>query len=83
MEVSMLLGTIRCWLDAFDIPNQAIAHLLTLVIPVQCPFERNIKLGRWILIHIPPMCKLNPLYDQLITLRFKAQIYLAEQGQKV
>ncbi|WP_199328548.1 Mo-dependent nitrogenase C-terminal domain-containing protein [Anabaena azotica] len=28
--------------------------------------------------HIPPLCKLNPLYEQLMGWRFRAQCYLAQ-----
>jgi hypothetical protein len=31
------------------------------------------------LVHIPAMCKLNPLYDQLVGLRFRALSYLADE----
>ncbi|MDY7024694.1 MAG: Mo-dependent nitrogenase C-terminal domain-containing protein, partial [Cyanobacteriota bacterium] len=30
-------------------------------------------------IHIPPLCKLNPVYDELISLRFRALCYLADE----
>lgn len=29
--------------------------------------------------YIPPLCKLNPLYDELVELRFKALCYLADE----
>ncbi|MFM7527545.1 MAG: Mo-dependent nitrogenase C-terminal domain-containing protein [Nodosilinea sp.] len=31
------------------------------------------------LVHIPPMCKINPLYEQLVGLRFQALSYLANE----
>jgi hypothetical protein len=54
------------------------------LIPAQCPFERDIcVLGRCFL-HIPPLCKLNPLYEQLVALRFRALCYLADEcGQDI
>lgn len=30
------------------------------------------------LFTIPPLCKLNPLYEEVIALRFRAQCYLAD-----
>ncbi|MGK7890123.1 MAG: Mo-dependent nitrogenase C-terminal domain-containing protein, partial [Leptolyngbyaceae cyanobacterium] len=30
------------------------------------------------LFHIPPLCKLNPVYDELVALRFRALCYLAD-----
>jgi Mo-dependent nitrogenase C-terminus len=46
-------------------------------LPTQCPFERTVSFLslEW---HIPALCKLNPFYGQLMTLRFKALSYLAE-----
>jgi hypothetical protein len=29
-------------------------------------------------VHIPPMCKINPLYEQLVALRFRCLCRLAE-----
>jgi CDP-6-deoxy-D-xylo-4-hexulose-3-dehydrase len=34
----------------------------------------------WKLVHIPPMCKINPLYDQLVALRFRCLCRLEEVG---
>ncbi|MEH1922571.1 Mo-dependent nitrogenase C-terminal domain-containing protein [Nostoc sp.] len=48
-------------------------------IPAQCPFERDITLFGRKLLHIPPMCKLNPLYEEVVGLRFKALCYLADE----
>jgi hypothetical protein len=48
------------------------------MIPPQCPFERDVTLFGHKVVHIPPMCKLNPLYDQLVGLRFRALSYLAD-----
>jgi Mo-dependent nitrogenase C-terminus len=69
----------RQWIDNIEIRDRALARLLCQVIPVQCPFARDIiifgrKIGR-----IPPLCKLNPLYEQLMGLRFRAACYLVEQ----
>ncbi|WP_333281761.1 MULTISPECIES: Mo-dependent nitrogenase C-terminal domain-containing protein [unclassified Microcoleus] len=30
------------------------------------------------LFHIPPMCKLNPLYEELVGLRFRSLSFLAD-----
>lgn len=74
-----LLHSIRQWLDSREIHNAKLAHFLCKAIPAQCPFERDIKLFGHQLFHIPAMCKLNPLYDQLVSLRFKALCYLADE----
>ncbi|NEQ75328.1 MAG: nitrogenase [Okeania sp. SIO2C9] len=73
-----LLQPIREYLDRVEINNQKMAHLLCQLIPAQCPFERDVKLFGHLLFHIPAMCKLNPLYDQLIGLRFRALTFLAD-----
>lgn len=73
------LQPIRRRLDQVDVRNPKTAHWIAKVIPAQCPFERDIKvLGRTV-AHIPPLCKLNPLYEQLVMLRFRALCYLADE----
>jgi hypothetical protein len=71
------LSFTRNWLSAIEIRNSRVAHLLSQIIPASCPFERDIKLFGHTLAHIPPLCKFNPFYDQIVELRFKALTYLA------
>ena len=73
-----LLQPIREYLDGVEINNRKMAHWLCKLIPAQCPFERDVKLFGHLLFHIPAMCKLNPLYDQFIGLRFRALTFLAD-----
>ncbi|PSF30609.1 nitrogenase [Aphanothece hegewaldii CCALA 016] len=73
------LASVRCWLESVEINNLGLAWLLCQLIPTRCPFERTIKLFNRTLISIPPLCKLNPFYDQLIGLHFKALNYLTLQ----
>ncbi|MGB3533345.1 MAG: Mo-dependent nitrogenase C-terminal domain-containing protein [Microcoleaceae cyanobacterium] len=73
------LNPIRQWLNELDVRNAAFAHLICRTIPSQCPFERNFSLFGRISIHIPPMCKLNPLYEEIVGLRFRALSYLADE----
>jgi hypothetical protein len=75
------LAPLRTWLEHIEIHNPKTARRLTQLIPAQCPFARQIRLGNWTLLTIPPLCKLNPLYDDLMALRFRALCYLAELGQ--
>ena len=73
-----VLHPIRQWLDQVPVNSPTLAKLLYKLIPGQCPFERDIiVLGRK-LAHIPPLCKLNPLYDQLVGLRFRSMCYLVD-----
>ncbi|HLO84107.1 MAG TPA: Mo-dependent nitrogenase C-terminal domain-containing protein [Nostocaceae cyanobacterium] len=74
-----LLQPVREWLDAVEIQNRKLAKLIAKLIPAQCPFERDIMLFGRKIAHIPPMCKLNPLYDQFVGLRFRALCYLVDQ----
>lgn len=74
-----VLHPVRDWLDHLDIHDPKVAHFLCKMIPPQCPFERDITLFGRKVVHIPPLCKLNPLYEQLVGLRFRALSYLADQ----
>ncbi len=71
------LQSLKDKLLAVDVENQHRAHFVCKVIPPQCPFERNIRIFKWTL-HIPPLCHLNPFYNELVTLRFRALSYLSD-----
>lgn len=73
------LQSLKQWLDQLEIHDRKIAHRIAQLIPAQCPFERNITFSGQIIVHIPPLCKLNPLYEQLVGLRFRALCYLADE----
>ena len=72
------LKPLQEWLDRFEVHDPRLARFLCKMIPPQCPFERDITLFGHKVVHIPAMCKLNPLYDQLVGLRFRALSYLAD-----
>lgn len=72
------LRPLRKWLDNIQVSDRLLAHRLCKYIPAQCPFERDVKVFGKTLFHIPPMCKLNPLYEEVVGLRFKAMCYLAD-----
>jgi tellurite resistance protein len=74
-----VLLPVREWLDGLEIQDPKLARLLCKFIPSQCPFERDIALFGRKIVHIPPLCKLNPLYDQTVGLRFRALSYLADE----
>jgi hypothetical protein len=72
-----LLTPLRRWIDQLEVPNRRFAHLVCRLIPCCCPFERDITiLGRT--FHIPAMCKLNPLYDEFVGLRFRSLAYITD-----
>lgn len=76
------IAPLREWLDGLEIHDPSLARFLCKMIPSQCPFERDVKLFGRKIVHIPPLCKLNPLYEQLVSLRFRALSYLADECQE-
>lgn len=74
-----ILQPIRQRVENIQIRDRQLAHRLCKLIPSQCPFERDVKLFGKTLFHIPPMCKLNPLYEEVVGLRFRALCYLADE----
>ncbi|WP_414551926.1 Mo-dependent nitrogenase C-terminal domain-containing protein [Anabaena sp. CCY 0017] len=73
------LCSLRDWLDELEIHDPRVARFLCRMIPSQCPFERDITLFGRKIVHIPPLCQINPLYEQLVGLRFRALSYLADE----
>ncbi len=74
-----ILLPLRQWMDNIQVRDRQLAHRLCKLIPAQCPFERDVSLFGKTLFHIPPMCKINPLYEELVGLRFRALCYLADE----
>ena len=74
-----LLHSVRQWLESIEIHNPKIAKLFCCIIPGRCPFEQEIKLFDRTLFRIPPLCKLNPLYQELVDLRLRCLSYLADE----
>ncbi|NER78192.1 MAG: nitrogenase [Leptolyngbya sp. SIO1D8] len=68
----------REWLDQLEVKDPRLARFVCKLVPSQCPFERDVVLFGRKIVHIPPMCKLNPLYEQLVGLRFRSLSYLAD-----
>ncbi|AFZ37390.1 Mo-dependent nitrogenase family protein [Stanieria cyanosphaera PCC 7437] len=73
-----VLHPVKDWLDGMEVQDPRLARFVCKVIPSQCPFERDINLFGRTIAHIPPLCKLNPLYEQLVSLRFRSLSYLAD-----
>ncbi len=74
-----IFQALRQRLDRVQVSSPKLAHRLCQLIPAQCPFERDITVFGRTLFHIPPMCKLNPLYDEVVALRFRALCFLADE----
>ncbi|MBE9184440.1 Mo-dependent nitrogenase C-terminal domain-containing protein [Microcoleus sp. LEGE 07076] len=58
--------------------DRQVARWLCQLIPAQCPFERDIQLWGHHLFGIPSMCKLNPVFEELVGLRFPSLSFLAD-----
>lgn len=74
-----ILQPLRTWIDGISVKNEKTAQRIVSLIPADCPFERDIKFFHHTVAHIPPMCKINPLYNELTMLRFKAMCYLVDE----
>ncbi|KAM3096411.1 Mo-dependent nitrogenase C-terminal domain-containing protein [Phormidesmis sp. 146-12] len=73
-----LLSFAQQWLGSIEICHPTVARSLCKLIPGRCPFEREIELFGYRILSIPPLCKLNPFYDQFVEIRFKSLSYLAD-----
>lgn len=80
-----MLAPIRNLVDQLEFHEgmEAAAREAVLRIPARCPFERDVGLFGRTLFHIPPLCKLNPLFEELVSLRFRALVFLEHQGEDV
>ncbi len=76
---SNLLNQIRYQLDRLEIHNSNLAKLLCKIIPSNCPFEKTVKILGRTLFQIPPLCKINPFYEQIVGLRYKCLLYLVDE----
>jgi tellurite resistance protein len=74
-----VLYPVKDWLEGMEVKDPRLAKFICKVIPPQCPFERDINLFGRKIAHIPPLCKLNPLYEQFTLLRFRSLSYLADE----
>jgi hypothetical protein len=73
------LQILQKWIDALEIREEQLARRILKLIPAQCPFAREIRFLDRVILRIPALCKLNPVYEQLVSLRFRALCFLADQ----
>jgi hypothetical protein len=80
----VLIDRLRHWLDGIGPRSLPLARLLVRLIPARCPFERTVVIAGHTVLHIPPLCQINPLFDELMALRFRALCRLEahQQGQQ-
>jgi hypothetical protein len=70
---------VKRWLNGLEIHDPQMAHRLCRWIPAQCPFEREIWFRGRRILRIPALCHLNPVYGELMELRWRALCFLADQ----
>ena len=75
-----MVKTIKEQLNRIPVRSKSVAHVICRLIPDQCPFNRTLKIGEKTLVTIPPLCKLNPVYEELMGLRFRALCYLEKSS---
>ena len=76
--IDILLKPGRNLINGIDINNPKFAKKISQLIPAQCPFAKDIKFFGRTVLQIPPLCKLNPFYYEIISLRFRALTFLAD-----
>jgi hypothetical protein len=76
------INGLRRRLNSIEITDMATAQWICNHIPARCPFERRINCLGYAL-YIPPLCKLNPFYGELVELRLRAVAYLMNEIETV
>lgn len=72
-----ILTPIRHWFDRINVQFPRRAHLICKLIPCSCPFEQKFTVFGYG-FHTPPLCELNPFYNEFVALRFRALSYLSD-----
>lgn len=72
------LVPVRRWLAALEIPSRSVAELICRWVPNTCSAGYSLRWQGRIWLHLPPLCKLNPLHEELLDLRFRAADFLYE-----
>ena len=78
----MLILAIKRHIDKIEIRTEKGATAICRLIPANCPFNKTVRIGKIKLFTIPPLCKLNPFYNELVGLRFRAECYLVENRHR-
>ncbi|MCX5935370.1 MAG: Mo-dependent nitrogenase C-terminal domain-containing protein [Pseudanabaena sp. LacPavin_0818_WC45_MAG_42_6] len=68
---------LRQWLDRIEFSDRQFAEKICNLIPASCPFERDVSAFGYT-YHIPALCKINPVFEEVVNLRFRALTYLSE-----
>jgi hypothetical protein len=63
---SRLLSWVKRTIDGINVESEQLSRFVVASIPAQCPFARKVSLNGKLLFEIPPLCKLNPAYDEVV-----------------
>lgn len=75
--LSPILTPIRHRIDRIEVNSPQFAQLICKLIPCTCPFEQQFTVFGFF-FHTPPLCELNPFYNEFVALRFRALSYLSD-----
>lgn len=75
------LVPLRRWLNTVEVRNVTIARWICRLVPNVCSPGYDVQLFGRTWLHLPPLCKLNPVFDELIDLRFRAGDFLYEYAE--
>ncbi|MEL6603354.1 MAG: Mo-dependent nitrogenase C-terminal domain-containing protein [Cyanobacteria bacterium J06614_10] len=74
------LKPLRQWLNNFEINSVRTAKWICQLIPNTCSTGYDFRLLGLLRWRLPSLCKLNPLADELVDLRFRAADFLYEHS---
>ena len=72
-----IFSPLRQWLNHIEFSDRQFAEKICHLIPASCPFERDVS-AFGDTYHIPALCKINPLFEEVVNLRFRALTYLSQ-----
>ena len=75
------LDPLKHWLNGLDPGDERISSFIAHLIPFLDPFGCDIDLFAHKLVQIPVMCKINPLFEQFLAVRFRCLGHLSVEEQ--
>jgi hypothetical protein len=72
-----IFSPLRQWLNRIEFSDRQFAEKICNLIPASCPFERDVSAFGYT-YHIPALCKINPVFEEVVNLRFRALTYLSQ-----
>ncbi len=74
------LAPFRAWINRIEVHQSWFARWVCRLVPNVCSRGYDLRCLGYTILHLPSLCKLNPLYDELLDLRFRAAEFLYEQS---